>query len=342
MRGNTKKIMLLHFIVYFVFRSFLLAIYLLPFRFVASFGTFLGKVYYHFDRSRHRCVNANISVVYGRNLDNKKRELLGRESCEQLAMYIFDLLKLHKIITPENYHNYIEITGSSHLMTSINKGKGTIAVIGHFGNFYLFRYLSYLSIPPMTAVIRELDNPYLERFLNSMFAKCDVIVERPDGAIHTMHQLLVKNAIAVTLADQKAGGNPRVGRHGIVVDFFGIPSQTHITAPLLARRTGASIVPLFVIRKGPGRYRIEINEPLKLVHTSNEASDLAKNTRKINQIFEDYITKYPDHWFWLHRRWKDISGLEDLYESSNPLQLVENFRRDQARNEIQGEGYSWI
>ncbi len=332
MRGNTKKIMLIHFFVYFAFRSFLLVIYLLPFRLIAFFGTVLGRAYYLIDRTRHRFVNANISVVFGRKLDHKKREILGRESCEHLVMYIFDLLKLHKIITPENYHKYIEITGSSHLMKSIKRGKGTIAVIGHFGNFYLFRYLYYLSIPPMAAVIRELDNPYIERLLSSIFNKFGVIIERPEGAIHTMHQLLLKNAIAVTLADQKAGGNPRVGRHGIVVDFFGIPSQTHITAPLLARRTRASIVPLFVIRKGPGKYRIEINKPLKLVHTSDEGSDLKKNTRKINQIFEDYIRKYPRHWFWLHRRWKDIPGLENLYETNNPLLLLENFRRDQSRN----------
>jgi len=332
MRSNAKKIMLIHFFVYFAFRSFLLVIYLLPFRLIAFFGALLGRTYYRFDRSRHRFINANISVVFGRKLDNKKREILGRESCEHLAMYIFDLLKLNKIITSENYHRYIEITGSSHLMTSIQRGKGTIAVIGHFGNFYLFRYLYYLSIPPMAAVIRELDNPYLERLLSSIFNKFGVIIERPDGAIHAMQQLLLKNAITVTLADQKAGGTPRVGRHGIAVDFFGIPSQTHITAPLLARRTGASIIPLFVIRKGSGRYRIEINEPIKLVRTSDEASDLMKNTRKINQIFEDYIMKYPQHWFWLHRRWKDIPGLENLYETDNPLALIEDFRHETGRN----------
>jgi KDO2-lipid IV(A) lauroyltransferase len=332
MRSDAKKIMLINFFVYFTFRSFLLVIYFLPFRLVAFFGTLFGRAYYFFDRTRHRFANANISVVFGRKLDNKKREILGRESCEHLAMYIFDLLKLHKIITPENYHKYIEITGSSHLMKSIKRGKGTIVVIGHFGNLYLFRYLSYLSIPPMAAVQRELDNPYMERLISSIVKAHNVITVRPDGALKKMHRLLLQNAITITAADQKAGGNPRVGRHGIVVDFFGIPSQTHITASLLARHTGASIVPLFVIRKGPGRYRIEINEALKLVRTSDEASDLKKNTRKINQIFEDYIMKYPQHWFWLHRRWKDIPGLENLYETNDPLTLVENFRRDQGRN----------
>ena len=332
MRSDAKKIILINFLVYLAFRSFLLVIYLLPFRFVALLGTLLGRTYYRIDRNRRRCINANISIVFGRKLNERGKDILGRESCEHLCMYILDLLKLNKTINSENYHEYLEITGSSHLMKSIKKGRGTIVVIGHFGNFYLFRYLSYLSIPPMAAVIRELDNPYLERLLSSMFTTLGVIIERPDGAIHTMHRLLLNNAVVVTLADQKAGGNPRVGRHGIVVDFFGIPSQTHITAPLLARRTGAEIVPLFVIRKGAGRYRIEIHEPLKLTHTSDEASDLKKNTRNINRIFEDHIIKYPDHWFWLHRRWKDIPGLERLYKTSNALKLVENFRRDQDKN----------
>jgi KDO2-lipid IV(A) lauroyltransferase len=247
-------------------------------------------------------------------------------------MNIFDLLKLNKIVTSQNYRKFIEIRGSSNLIKSIKRGKGTIAVTGHFGNFYLLRYICYLNIPPMATVLRELDNPYLERLLSSILKGHGVIIKRPGGAINNMQRLLLQNVITITPADQKAGGNPRVGRHGIVVDFFGIPSQTHITAPLLARRTGASIVPLFVIRKGPGRYRIEINEPLKLVRTSDEASDLKKNTRKINQIFEDYIMKYPQHWLWLHRRWKDIPGLEDLYSTDNPLSLIEKFRHDQAKN----------
>ena len=294
-------------------------------------GIFLGRTYYLIDRWRRRIIKANISVVFGRELDKKKGQILGRESCEYLVMSILDFLKLNQIVSPENYHKFIEIRGLSNLMKSIERGKGTIAVMGHFGNLFLVRYVCYLNIPPRAVIIREIDNPFLERFISSIFKTHDAIMVRPDGALKRIHQLLLQNAIMLTLADQKAGGTPRVGRHGIVVDFFGIPSQTHITAPILARRTGASIIPLFIIRKGPGRYRIEINEPLKLICTTDETSDLKKNTRKLNQIFEDYIRRYPQHWFWLHRRWKDIPGLEDLYETNNPLELVENFRDDLSR-----------
>jgi len=321
----------INFLGYLIFRSFLLVISSLPFRLNTILGRLMGRAYYLIDRKRRRIIKANISVVFGRQLDNKKIEILGRESCESLGMNIFDLVKLNKIANPENYHKFIEIRGLSNLMKSIERGKGTIAVMGHFGNFFLVRYACYLNIPPRAAIIRKLDNPYLESYVNTILKAHNVITVRPDGALKKMRQLLLQNTVTVTLADQKAGGTPRVGRHGTVVDFFGIPSQTHVTAPLLTRRTGASIIPVFVIRKGPGRYRIEANKPLKFIYTADEARDLKENTRKLNQIFEDYIRRYPQHWFWLHRRWKNIPGLEDLYETNNPLELVENFRHDLSR-----------
>ncbi len=326
-----KEIMPGNFLVYLMFRSFLLVVYILPFRLNAMLGRLIGRAYYRVDRFRRRFISANISVVFGRELDDKEREILGRESCEYLAMNILDFLKLDKIVNPKNYHRFIEIRGLSNLTRSIERGKGTIIVMGHFGNLVLVRYVCYLDIPSRAVIIRRIDNPYLEHFISSIFKVHDVIAVRPDGAIKKMYQLLLRNFVTVTLADQKAGGNLRVGRHGIVAGFFGIPSQTHITAPILARHTGASIIPLFVIRKGPGRYRIEIDEPLKLICTADEKADLRINTRRLNQIFEDYIRRYPQHWFWLHRRWKDIPGLEDLYETDNPLELIENFRRYPAR-----------
>jgi len=319
------------YLVYMIFRSFVLVVSHLPFKVNALLGRLVGKAYYWLDRSRRRFIRANIGVVFGGELDDRARDALGRRSCETLAMNILDLLKFDRVVNPENFLQFIEISGLSHLMKSVERGKGTVVVTGHFGNVFLLRYACYLDIPPRSAVIRRLDNPYLERYLSSILNGHDVIVIRPDGALKRMHQLLLQNTITVTLADQKAGGTSRVGRHGIVADFFGIPSQTHVTAPLLARRSGASVIMVFVIRKGPGRYRIEVNEPMKFVHTDDEQADLQQNTRRINRVFEQYIRKYPDQWFWLHRRWKDIVGLEDLYETNDPLALIRNFRRKMGK-----------
>jgi KDO2-lipid IV(A) lauroyltransferase len=311
---------------YLLLRFILLLASYLPFRLNSILGKLLGGTYYRIDRFRRRVIRANISVVFGRELDHRQRETLGKESCGCLAMNFLDLLRLDRIVNSENYRRFIEIKGFSNLMKSVERGKGTIVVTGHFGNMVLLRYACYLNIPPRSVIIRKLDDPYLEHYVGSILKAHDVIMVRPDGALKRMHQLLLQNTIAVTLADQKAGGSRKRGRDGIVVDFFGIPSQTHITGPFLAASTGASIVPAFVIRKGPGKYTIEINEPLKLVRTDDGKDDLKQNTRKLNQIFEYYIRRYPEQWFWLHRRWKDIPGLENLYETSDPLELIEKFR----------------
>ncbi len=316
--------------IYMIFRAFLLLIYILPFRVNALLGKLIGSLYYHMDRHRRRFVKANISVVFGNSMDQDEINHLGRESCEVLAMNILDLMKMHKAVTPYNYKRYIDISGIPVLMKSIKKGNGTLAVMGHFGNFFLVRYACYLDFHTKAVIIRKLDNPYLERFVNHILESHHVITIRPDGALKKMHRLLLNNAVTVTLADQKAGSNSRGGRHGIVADFFGIPSQTHVTAPLLARRTNADIMPVFVIRKGPGRYRIEINEPVDMIQTEDEQADLKKNIKKLNMIFEGYIKRYPEQWFWVHRRWKDVPGLEGLYDTENPLKLINDFRNSRG------------
>ena len=72
---------------------------------------------------------------------------------------------------------------------------------------------------------------------------------------------------------------------------------------------------------------IEINKPPHFIHTDDEAMDLKKNTRTLNRIFESYIKRYPQEWFWLHKRWKDVPGLENLYKTNKPLELVQDFRK---------------
>lgn len=314
------------FFIYMVFRSFMLIVYILPIGLGTMLGRLTGRVFYLIDRYHRRIIKANISLVFGKEMDKKKIEILGRESCEYLAMNIVDLLKFNKIITPENYSKFLDIRGLTHLMQSIKRGKGTIAVMGHFGNFPLVRYLCYLNLPPKAAIIRKLDNPYLEKFVMSLLKTHDATSVRPGGALNRMRKLLFKNYITLTLADQKAGG-PKNHRHGVSVSLFGIPSQTHITASLLERRTRASVLTAFIIRKGPVSYRIEINKPPSFIHTDDEAMDLKKNTRILNRIFESYIKRYPQEWFWLHKRWKDVPGLENLYKTNKPLELVQDFRK---------------
>ena len=99
------------------------------------------------------------------------------------------------------------------------------------------------------------------------------------------------------LADQ----NTR--KQNVFVNFFGIKAATTPGPALLALRTGALLVPIFMIREGFGRHRVIVEAPIDVVRTNDEAADVVAITQKYVDILEKYVRKYPSQWFWVHRRW---------------------------------------
>jgi KDO2-lipid IV(A) lauroyltransferase len=92
---------------------------------------------------------------------------------------------------------------------------------------------------------------------------------------------------------------------GAFVNFFGIPACTAVGIARVALHADAAVVPAFtiwdpILRK----YRVEFSPAVELVRTRNNEADVLANTRRFNQVLEDYVRKYPDQWLWVHRRWK--------------------------------------
>ena len=43
---------------------------------------------------------------------------------------------------------------------------------------------------------------------------------------------------------------------------------------------------------------------IKLEKSNDKTRDVEENTSRYTATIEDYIKKYPDHWFRFHLRWK--------------------------------------
>ena len=68
----------------------------------------------------------------------------------------------------------------------------------------------------------------------------------------------------------------------------------------------------FIIRVSDGRYRVEFEE----IDTSNVSGT---DDNKVEQItarhvamLEKYASRYPDHWLWMHKRWKHSPPVNPL------------------------------
>jgi KDO2-lipid IV(A) lauroyltransferase len=92
---------------------------------------------------------------------------------------------------------------------------------------------------------------------------------------------------------------------GAFVDFFGVPACTATGLARVAVHTDAAVLPAFgVWDKHLRKYKICFEPALTLVRTGNDEADALANTALFTKVIEEYVTKYPDQWLWVHRRWK--------------------------------------
>jgi heptosyltransferase-2 len=68
---------------------------------------------------------------------------------------------------------------------------------------------------------------------------------------------------------------------------------------VLAKKTGAALMPISIVTCGIARWRIEVDDfiPSRGIST-------AEITARINLSLERQIRKDPSDWFWVHNRWK--------------------------------------
>ena len=109
---------------------------------------------------------------------------------------------------------------------------------------------------------------------------------------------LRKNETVCLIADEKR-------KHtGIYVKFFGEPALTATGPAVLSLRTGAPILPIFIVRKEDHSHHIFIEPQLKYNLSSNTPEDTYTITTAYTTVIEKYIRMYPDQWFWVNNRWK--------------------------------------
>jgi len=85
----------------------------------------------------------------------------------------------------------------------------------------------------------------------------------------------------------------------IFVPFFGVPAATVPSLSRFAKLSGASVIPVTTQMTQEG-YEITVHERFK----DFPSEDYVIDTAYMNQWLENLITKQPDQYFWLHKRFK--------------------------------------
>lgn len=202
-----------------------------------------------------------------------------------------DARSIEQVIVYDGLENYLEAAA---------RGRGIIYLTAHVGAWELSSFAHSLHGYPLAYVNRPLDNPLVDRLVNRY--RClagNRAIDRRNAARAILAELKQGHAVGI-LSDQ----NVLEGDGNVFVDFFGVPASTTAGPARLALRTGAAVVPVFVLWDEKRRkYRLRFDPALELIRTGDDERDVRENTARFQRVIESVIRRFPDQWLWIHRRW---------------------------------------
>lgn len=260
-------------------------------------GTVVGDIWRMVDR-RHRMVTRhNLRMVFGETKSEEELNRIEKDVFRNIARTAVEFFQI-PMLTSERAYDMFTPEGREKLDDSLRSGSGVVLVASHFGNWELMGAVAAIIGYKISAVARPLDDPDLDEIVREIRESSGMqIIPRRVSALGIVRKLK-RNEIVGILGDQ----NTRT--QNVFVDFFGIKAATTSGPAMLAVRTGAALLPVFMIREGPGRHRWIVEDPIEVVRTGDLDADVLATTQKCTDILEEYIRKYPSQWSWVHRRWK--------------------------------------
>jgi KDO2-lipid IV(A) lauroyltransferase len=119
------------------------------------------------------------------------------------------------------------------------------------------------------------------------------------GALRPVLEALRRGGLVGILLDQNAAR-----REGVFVPFFGHAASTSRSLALLALRTGAPVLPIFIRREAPGRHRVVIEPALRRPTVNDPEQAIVELTTRCTEAIECAIRTSPEQWLWSHNRWR--------------------------------------
>jgi lauroyl/myristoyl acyltransferase len=246
-------------------------------------------------------------------LSGKKRTVL-REETRSLFHGRFDQRKIDEIVfdsmrlylkrqaenalfgrlTKDNLETMTTVEGLSHIDRAIGRGRGVILLLAHFGSFLLplpvlgFRGYNVnqitgkvLSRNAVTDIIWQWRKREADRLPIKFIGVANFL--RP------VYDALKKGEIVAIAFDG------REGKRWIPVRFVERIALFSPGPMNLALKTGAAIIPTFVVRQPNDSHRIIFMDEFEMTRSKDEAETLEINTKRYAALLEDFVIRYPSH-----------------------------------------------
>lgn len=273
---------------------------LIGYRATLRLGAAAGELLYRLSFRMKARIRHNLRFALGSELTRERREHITRQVMREIATNWFELF----YYGGPNKHavdEHTSIEGIENLERARELGRGVIAVSAHLGNYPILAQQFSRRGYPFVMVIRDPSNSVISK----MYARGRELIElrsiftEPERAFYRAALATLRdNGILCLIADE----NKRRG--GIFVEFFGRPASTAPGPAALAMRTGAPIVPIFILRNSDTTLRIVIERGIALQPSGDAQKDMHAITAAYTAVIERYVRENITQWMWTNFRWR--------------------------------------
>jgi KDO2-lipid IV(A) lauroyltransferase len=254
----------------------------------------------------------NLAVPRLRRIALRNLELAGYTNGPEIADGVFrsigrviDSVARFPRLNRENVHDLIRYEGLENFTNAMARGRGVLVSTAHLGNWELSAFSHAYMTGPMHIVVRPLDNPRLDAWVERRRTLSgNHLIPKKEAARGILRALDKGDAVGV-LIDQNV-----VPAEGVFIDFFGRKACAGTAFVKFAHHSDAAVVPGFALwEPKQSRYILRFYPEIEMT------GDIAADTQRVHSQLESVIRQYPDQWLWIHRRWKTRPpGEPDLYK----------------------------
>lgn len=277
------------------FRFGLAVVPRLPRRAVLSLAWLGGNLGFLFDRRGRRIGLANLDVAFGGSKSPAEKKAILRASYITMARTFLDVIWFGSR-PAERLAEYVEVDDSTRRFFC---EKNQICITAHFGNWEVIGQITALRGFPFHSIAMPVKNPEVDRLLIARREVTGQKIIPREGALRKLIGVLRNNGKTAFLVDQ----NTEEDEGGIWADYFGLPVPVTPAPAALAAKTGSEIFIGFCAPLRGGRYRVYVTETIQPPENAGEETTRVL-TRQILSAIEREVSKHPEHWLWMYKRWK--------------------------------------
>lgn len=269
---------------------------ILPLKAAYFIAEVIADIYFYAAKKDREGVINNLRAILSAE-EAKNIELNARCVFRNFAKYLVDFFRIEKI-DKRFVQKYVEFVNLHNMDEGLKLGRGVIGLTAHLGNFELAGVVSAIMGYPINAVVLEHLNKKINRLFIRQRQHKGVTVIPVGASVKRCFASLNSNEIVALVGDRVFSD------HGIKVKFLGKEVMIPKGPAAFSIKTGAPIVPGFMIRKPDNRLKLIMEKPIIYEPTGDFEKDVVQLTQQYIPIFEKYIKMYPTQWFMFREFWK--------------------------------------